>query len=68
MAQLSDADFDVLLHRGGLQLTPEEKGWVKPVWEGFIEPLAALHEYAVEGEESGRGFLPHDRLIEEVQG
>ncbi len=68
MAKLSDADFDVLLQRGGLELTPEEKGWVKPVWEGFIDPLAALHQSALEGEESGRGFLPHDRLIEEVQG
>ena len=68
MAKLSDADFDVLLQRGGLELTPEEKGWVKPVWEGFIDPLAALHQWALEGEESGRGFLPHDRLIEEVQG
>ncbi len=64
MNNLSEENFDLLLERARLQLTPEEKHGLKAVWQAFVQPLNELHNWDLQGEEVSGGFLPHDRLAE----
>ena len=56
MNNLSEENFNLLLERARLQLTPEEKHGLKAVWQAFLQPLNDLHNWDLQGEEVSGGF------------
>ena len=55
---MDKADLQVLLERVGLDLSPEERQWVRRAFEGYRPQLEALLALDLEGEEVGTAFLP----------
>ena len=55
---MDEADLRVLLERVGLDLSPEERQWVRRAFEGYRPQLEALLALDLEGEEVGTAFLP----------
>ena len=55
---MDEADLQVLLRRAGLDLSPEERQWVRRAFEGYRPQLEALLALDLEGEEVGTAFLP----------
>ena len=58
MDNLTDEEFQILLRRGDLTLTEEEKGWVKPLFQVYLRHLKVLHSFDLEGHEVSTGFFP----------
>ena len=56
-APMEEPDLQVLLERAGLDLSPEERQWVKRAFEGYRPQLEALLALDLEGEEVGTAFL-----------
>ena len=55
---MDEADLQVLLERAGLDLSPEERQWVRRAFEGYRPQLEALLALDLDGEEVGTAFLP----------
>ena len=55
---MDEADLQVLLERVGLDLSPEEREWVRRAFEGYQPQLEALLALDLQGEEVGTAFLP----------
>ena len=58
MSTLSDDEFHLLLNRAGLTLTPAEVERLRPLFEGYLDHLRALHEADLRDEEVAGVFLP----------
>ena len=55
---MTDEEVKLLLQQAGLDLTPEECGWVVKALAGFRPQIEALMVLDLEEEEVGTAFLP----------